>query len=92
MSETGSMRRKAHNVVLEERKKLSVSGVVDVDSFDEETITAVLDEFDLIIRGSALHISQLNVESGEMTVDGEITSLAYVSGKPKGGIIKRLFR
>lgn len=92
MNEAAVKRKSPHGIILEERKKLSISGVCDVDSFDEETIVVMLENSELIIKGHMLHISRLNVENGELTVDGEICSLTYAESRPSGGLLKRLFR
>ncbi len=82
-----------HNVVLEGRKNLTVSGVADVDSFDEETVIVFTDLGELTIRGSNLHINRLSVEVGELTVEGEIAALIYSDETPKsGGFFSKVFR
>ncbi len=82
-----------HNVVLEGRKNLTVSGVSDVDSFDEETVIVFTDLGELTIRGNNLHINRLSVEVGELTVEGEISALIYSDEAPKsGGFFSRVFR
>ncbi|MBQ8014824.1 MAG: sporulation protein YabP [Clostridia bacterium] len=82
-----------HNVVLEGRKNLTVSGVADVDSFDEETVIVFTDLGELTIRGNNLHINRLSVEVGELTVEGEISALIYSDETPKsGGFFSKVFR
>lgn len=82
-----------HNLVLEDRKLLTVSGVSDVDSFDEETVVVFTDLGELTIRGSNLHINRLSVEVGELTVEGNIAALIYADEMPKsGGFFSRVFR
>ncbi len=82
-----------HNVVLEGRKNLTVSGVADVDSFDEETVIVFTDLGELTIRGNNLHINRLSVEVGELTVEGEIAALIYSDETPKsGGFFSKVFR
>lgn len=82
-----------HNLVLEDRRMLTVSGVSDVDSFDEETVVVFTDLGELTIRGSNLHINRLSVEVGELTVEGSISALIYSDEAPKsGGFFSRVFR
>ncbi|MBQ9994129.1 MAG: sporulation protein YabP [Clostridia bacterium] len=85
--------RPAHNIIMENRKMLSLSGVKDVDSFDEEGIVLLTELGELTIRGTKLHISHLNQETGEVNVDGEISELVYsdVHIEPQG-FFARLFR
>ena len=66
-----------HNIILEGRKKLSVSGVTDVDHFDENTVLLYTSMGEMTIRGSDLHVNGLSVESGEMSVEGEIKGIFY---------------
>ncbi|MBQ7547131.1 MAG: sporulation protein YabP [Clostridia bacterium] len=81
------------NISLEDRAHLSVTGVSDVDSFDERTVTVFTQLGALSIRGSDLHISVLNVETGELVVDGQIDALLYAEQQPKsGGLFARMFR
>ena len=82
-----------HNVILENRQKLNISGVRDVDSFDEQTVTVYTDLGQLIIRGDNIHISKLSVETGELMIEGEISSLTYSqSGRASGGFFSKMFR
>ncbi len=85
-----------HNLILENRKKLTISGIEDVDSFDEDSITLFTDTGTLTIRGAALHINKLSVETGEVIIEGEIGALIYTDGdasKTRGmGFLAKLFR
>ncbi len=81
------------NIILENRKNLHVSGVEDVDSFDEQTVVAYTGLGQLVIRGKDLHICKLNLESGELQLEGEITTLAYTDNHTgKGGFLSKMFR
>ncbi len=82
---------KPHNLVLDNRKKLSVTGVEDVPGFNEETVSAVTTLGNLIIRGSNLHLSKLDLDSGEIDVEGEISSLQYTSLKKNKSFMQRVF-
>ncbi len=66
-----------HTVSLEQRERLKITGVIDVVSFDEESIVAETDMGMLIIRGRNLHVNKLSLENGELNIDGEIDSLTY---------------
>jgi len=86
--------RQVCNVILEDRSKLSVSGVEDVDNFDESNFTAITCAGALVVRGTVLHITQLNVDTGELVVDGEIDSCVFNNsyGGKSGGIFSKIFR
>jgi sporulation protein YabP len=82
-----------HNCILEDRKRLSVSGVNNVGSFDEETIVAITDYGEMTIRGQSLHITKLSLEVGELVIEGSINGLQYADVIEKsGGFLSRVFR
>ncbi len=86
--------RKNHNIILENRKSLSISGITDVDSFDEREICLFTELGELSIRGRELHIDSMSVESGDMTITGDIWSLVYGDKERRGPVsaLGRLFR
>ena len=85
-----------HTVVLDRRESVSVTGVIDVLSFDEETIIAETEMGVLVLRGENLHVNRLNLETGDLEIDGEISHLLYEdsAGYNKGGktLLGKLFR
>lgn len=84
--------KKPHNITMESRKKLSISGVEDVENFDEHEIVMLTSEGNLIIRGEDLTVSRLNVESGDLNVQGLVTELRYEEVAPSGSLWSKLFR
>ncbi len=83
-----------HNVIMEGRKSLTISGVTDVDSFDERCIALYTQLGELVIRGRELHINSMSVETGDMTIDGDIWALNYGDKDKKGAVsfLGKLFR
>lgn len=82
-----------HSIIMEDRKKISVSGVTDIDSFDEQTVIAITELGELTIRGWNLHITRLNLEQSELLVDGEISSLTYTDIRPQAkGFFAKVLR
>lgn len=82
-----------HNLILEDRKHLTVSGVSDIDSFDEETIVVYTVMGELTIKGSDLHINALNIETGELTIEGSMYSFVYQENeKTKGSFFSKIFK
>lgn len=82
-----------HNLILQERKTLSLSGVNEVDSFDEGMIIVYTTMGELTIKGNNLHINKLNLESGDLSVEGDISSLTYQNRDQSAkGIISKLFK
>lgn len=83
------------NIIIENREKMNVSGVMDVESFDDENIVLHTELGVLVIKGQQLHINKLSIESGELVIEGEITSCMYTDEdiSSKGlGFLGRLFR
>ena len=66
-------------VILENRNKMTVSQVVDVDAFDEETLWANLADGAVEVSGSGLHIEKLDLAEGVLVVTGSISSFAYIA-------------
>lgn len=82
-----------HNIMLEDRRMLTISGVSDVDSFDEQAVSVFTDMGELTVRGSNLHINKLSVEVGELTIEGNISALIYTDDAVKsGGFFSKVFR
>ena len=80
------------NIILENRKKLTLSGVKDVVGFDEETIALDTVLGKVTIKGSKLHIQNFNTENGDLTADGKINAVVYISEEKNNGFISKLFR
>ena len=81
-----------HHVELEERRRLVISGVEDVERFDETGIVMSTSAGMLVIAGEDLHIGKLALDGGELHVDGRIDSVTYEEqGQGRGGFFSRLF-
>lgn len=85
--------KQPNHVVLEDRKRLTVSGVSDVDRFDEQEVVLFTDLGEITVKGSGLHINRLSLESGEVSIDGLIAAIIYQDQPQKGGgFMGKLFR
>ena len=84
----------AHNVIMESRRKLSISGVTEIDSFDEQTVVLFCETGELAIRGEGLHINRVDVDTGELSLEGtRIDGLSYADNlSSRGGFFSKLFR
>ena len=81
------------NVIIESRKRLNVSGVKDVSSFDDETILLDTVFGKMTIKGDGLHIESFNTSTGEIVANGKIHAVVYMSdAKTSGGFLSRLLR
>ena len=77
---------RTHKIMLTNRRTCTISGVVDVLSFDMNEVLLETDQGMLKIKGKDLHVSRLSLDKGEVDVDGSIDSLTYsdiISGKEK---------
>lgn len=83
-----------HNLILEDRANMNLSGVTDVDCFDERTIRLYTQLGELIIKGRNLHIDSVSVETGDMRISGDVWSLQYGDRDRKGPLsaLGKLFR
>lgn len=81
-----------HDIIIESRKKVTMSGINDVENFDDETIVAGSEYGNITLSGHNLKISRLSVESGDMVVEGDIDSVVYSEKGIKGGFWGRVFR
>ena len=88
------MQQDLHNAVLENREKLMLTGVTAVDSFDDRTVLLYTKLGELVILGRGLHLEQMSLASGDLTVTGEVQALRYSDRDRNApqGIIGRLFR
>ncbi len=87
MDEKGFQIPEEHKVSLVNRETANIEGVLNVDSFDDQEIILDTDLGLLTLRGEDLHIKQLNLDTGSLTVDGLINSIEY--SMEKGGIKDR---
>ncbi len=85
-----------HIVNIVDREKLSITGVTDVFSFDESIIELETQEGYIEIKGEELHIVKMNIDDGDMVVEGTVTELIYHDShgavKKKGSILSKLFK
>ena len=61
-----------HRLTLDARSRLSMTGVLEVESFDENAIVLATTRGTLIVRGTGLHLQMLSLEGGQVGVDGSI--------------------
>ena len=94
MEEKTGMR--PHRLMMQNRSSLSITGIRDVVSFDENQVVLDTDMGLLTMKGKDLHVSRLTLEKGEIDVDGTVDSLVYSSNESyrKSGesLFNRLFR
>ena len=79
-----------HKLTLSQRKQLTVTGVTEVVSFDEDGVLLKIGTDTLAVQGSGLHMKTLSLEAGQVAVDGHIDALTYAQGKEPGNFWRRL--
>jgi sporulation protein YabP len=86
----------AHKALLSNRKNGNFTGILDVLSFDVSQILLETEMGMLSVRGKDLHVNRLNLEKGEVDLDGLISSLEYSDvpkpGEKAAGVLGRLFK
>jgi len=90
-----TLKPKVQNLILENRERLSVSGVIDVESFNDESVIVDTELGVLVVRGMDLHINKLNIDSSELSIEGDIMSCEYSDrdgSRSKGGFFARMFK
>ena len=84
--------RSNQNIIIEDRKKLTLSGVKDVISFDDETLLLETVLSRLTVKGAGLHIVNFDTASGDLFAEGKIYAAVYTSDEKNGGFFSRVFR
>lgn len=81
-----------HRLELVGRERLTISGVEDVDRFDESGIVMSTAVGTLVVTGEDLHIDKLSLDGGELHVDGRIDAISYEEeAQGRSGFFSRLF-
>ena len=81
------------NLILENREKLTISGVIDVLSFDDQVVVVETELGLLTVKGENIRINKLSIDTSEVIVEGEISYLAYSdkeTEKTKGNLISKI--
>lgn len=79
-----------HKLTLDERKKLTLTGVSEVVSFDETAVVLRTGLGTLMVHGRELQLKNLSLEGGQVAVEGQISALVYEEPR-SGGWLSRLF-
>lgn len=80
-----------HSVLIENRERITLSGVTDVGAFDENTLTVFTSYGEITVKGENLQVTSLSLDTGEVSADGTVSSLVYSAfQKKQGGFFARL--
>lgn len=83
---------RTHTLQMTDRQRLTLTGVEEVDCFNEQTVVLRTAMGTLSIAGQDLNIDRLNLEEGRVELQGEVDALEYTGGRKGGGLLGRLFR
>ena len=81
-----------HSLIMENRNRLEITGVKNVDTFDDENIIMSTCKGELTVKGSNLNIEKFSVETTEIGISGEIIALIYTNDRSTGGFFSKMFR
>ena len=84
-----------HSVLVNNRRNGTVTGVKEVDSFNENEIQMLTECGRLLIKGENLHVKELHLEKGEAQIEGKINSLTYATNgrqQDRKSLVKRIFQ
>ena len=79
-----------HKIILDDRKNLVMTGVTKVENINTECINCKINNSSVSITGKDLHIAKLDVDTGNVEVNGTIDNIRYL--EPKQGLFKRIFK
>lgn len=91
----GTLNNVIQNLILENRNKLSISGVKDVLSFDDQVVIMETELGLLTVKGDNLKINKLSIDTSEVIVEGEINNLGYSEHNKKEqdvGLFGKIFK
>lgn len=97
MEETRRLDQKTHRVTIDERARLTVTAVEDVDSFNENEVIFLTSVGMMTVTGEDLHIKRLDLEDGSIVIDGMIEAIDYADHEElrmntKGKLFGKVFR
>ena len=83
-----------HNLIMENREKLTLTGVIDIHSFDDELVLVETTMGILTIKGNDLKMNKLNLDNNELIVEGKTVALIYSEGElsKKGNMFGKIFK
>lgn len=81
-----------HNLIMEGRRNLRISGVKDIDSFTDTRIILDTVQGELVIKGQDLHVISLDAQTGDFTMTGEVCGINYNRDSILANPVRKLFR
>ncbi len=92
MDKIDSLNNLNHNITINERKNIIISGVKKIESFDNEEFLLETTMGNITIKGTELEIIKLDTYQGTVSIKGTINSLSYDNVKKEEGVFSKLFK
>ena len=93
MEEKQVSTKKRENLIIENRERLTASGICDVEAFTTEKIVLLTQSGTLTVTGKNMRIKKLNSESMDAIIEGKIDGSVYADGKAeKESFLKRVLK
>lgn len=93
MAEISTQNKKNGNIIIENRQKITISAVRDVESFAPEKIVLLTENAVLVVTGSDMKVKKLSTESGDIYIEGEISGCVYQKDRgDKESFLKRVLK
>ncbi|HEY8363372.1 MAG TPA: sporulation protein YabP [Tissierellaceae bacterium] len=86
------VRYKNQNIIVEDRENMTVTGVEQVESFNENTIVLNTIKGGMVIKGENLSISKLNLDDGSVKIQGKINGINYSNKEIPKNLMGKLFK
>ena len=81
-----------HNIVLQGRRDLNMTGVREVKGFDEDTVVLDTAKGTLTVKGEGIVIGSFSAESGDLNLQGDIWALVYSTEQSPKGVLRRILK
>ena len=87
------MLEQPHKLTLDDRKRLHITGVTDVESFDDNSITLITTSGTLVVKGVDIKIEKLSLDTNEVIANGDFFLTEYISDETaKRSFFARMFK
>lgn len=86
------VKQKPHNLLLNNREKLSATGVIRIEYFSPEAVAAKTANGKMIVKGKNLYVENLEAETGDLLIRGRVNEILYEENDSEKSILKKLFR
>ena len=86
-----SRRAVSHTLVVEQRERSRITGVEDVECFNEEIAVVTTSMGAISVTGGGLKVAKLDLQTGCVELEGRVDTVEYGAARKKG-FLSRLTR